>query len=225
MNTPDRHDGGVATPKDTDDWPEERSAMVRQLRAYEIRDERMLAAMGKIRRHLFIPAPWRRRDAYGDHPCPIGHEATISQPFIIAYMTARLALQPGNKVLEIGTGSGYQAALQAELGMQVTTVERIPELAEHAAVVLRQEGYPQVRIRVGNGYAGWPEDGPFDAIIATCAADQIPPRLVDQLADNGRMILPVGTPDGVQRLVLVRKEGGRALCEDDIGVRFVPMVR
>jgi protein-L-isoaspartate(D-aspartate) O-methyltransferase len=90
---------------------------------------------------------------------------------------------------------------------------------------LRQEGYPQVRIRVGNGYAGWPEDGPFDAIIATCAADQIPPRLVDQLADNGRMILPVGTPDGVQRLVLVRKEGGRALCEDDIGVRFVPMVR
>lgn len=201
-----------------------REAMVRTLRAHGIVDERILAAMGKIRRHLFIPAPHRGGDAYGDHPCPIGHCQTISQPFIVAYMTARLQIAGGEKVLEIGAGSGYQAAVLAELGARVFTIERIPELARHAADALRAEGYHGVAIRTGDGTLGWPEEAPFDAIIATCAPAEVPGALMAQLRDGGRMIIPVGD-FGAQRLVVVTRQGDRTICHDDLAVRFVPMLQ
>jgi len=212
---------------DTDEalWDRERAAMVEQLkRAYGIRDERILAAMARVRRHRYIPAAFRRHgEAYGDHPCPIGHDQTISQPFIVAYMTERLALKPGEKVLEIGTGSGYQAAVLAELGVEVYSIELLPPLAEHARRVLEAEGYKNVKVLTGDGYQGWPEHAPFDAIIVTCAPEEPPPELVRQLKEGGRMIVPVGV--GSQRLVLLRKQDGKVRQEEDIMVRFVPMVR
>ena len=205
-------------------WDGERAAMVRQLRSeYQVRDERVLAAMFKVRRHLFIPAGFRHHGrAYGDHPSPIGHDQTISQPFIVAYMTDRLQLRPGEKVLEVGTGSGYQAAILAELGADVCSIEIVAPLAEHARQALAAEGYGKVRVLTGDGYRGWPEHAPFDAIIVTCAPEDVPPALVSQLREGGRMILPVGA--GVQRLVVLRKKDGQVRQEDDIAVRFVPMV-
>jgi protein-L-isoaspartate(D-aspartate) O-methyltransferase len=209
-----------------DDWAAERAEMVRQLRTYGIRDEALLRAMAAVRRHRFIPEPFRnRRTAYGDHPCSIGHDQTISQPYIVAYMTAALAPRAGDKILEIGTGSGYQAAVLAELGAEVFTIELIPELGEHARAALAAEGYGRVRVRIGDGYQGWPEHAPFDAIIVTCAPEAVPPALVEQLRDGGRMIVPVGPVHGPQRLVILRKSGGQIHAEDDLPVRFVPMVR
>jgi len=176
-----------------------------------------------VRRHVYIPEENRRHtDAYGDHPCPIGCGQTISQPFIVAYLTERLALKRGEKVLEAGTGSGYQAAVLAELGVDVYSVEVVPELAEHARSVLGAEGYSRVHIRRADGYKGWPEEAPFDAIICTCAPEEIPRILVDQLGERGRMILPVGS--GTQQLVLLTEKEGRMNRKDDILVRFVPMV-
>jgi protein-L-isoaspartate(D-aspartate) O-methyltransferase len=210
-------------PHENNAWDRRRADMVAQLRAYQITDERLLAAMGKVRRHMFIPESYRRADAYGDHPCPIGYDQTISQPFIVAYMTACMKLRSGEKVLEIGTGSGYQAAILAELGAHVYSVEIIPELAAHARQALRSEGYPDVRVLTGDGYKGWPEFAPFDVIIVTCAPDKVPSALVAQLKDGGRMILPVGTD--AQRLVMLRKSGGNVEQTDDLPVRFVPMVR
>lgn len=205
------------------DWSTERAAMVQQLRAYRIMDERILEAMGKVRRHIFIPENYRHRaDPYGDHPCSIGCNQTISQPFIVAYMTERINLKQGERVLEIGTGSGYQAAILAELGVEVYSIEIIPELADHARNVLAAEGYEKVHVLTGDGYKGWPEHAPFDAIIVTCAPEKVPQALIDQLKEGGRMILPLGT--GVQRLVILRKKGGKVRQEDDIMVRFVPMV-
>ena len=209
---------------DEADWPEDRAAMVRQLRNYGIGDPRVIAAMKKVRRHLYIPQPHRHRErAYGDHPCPIGQGQTISQPYIVAYMTERMHLHPGEKVLEIGTGSGYQAAVLAEMGAQVYTIEIIPELADHARRVLTAEGYHRVKILTGDGYKGWPEHAPFDAVIVTCAPENVPQALVDQLRDGGRMIVPVGV--GTQRLVILRKQQGKARKTDDLAVRFVPMVK
>lgn len=210
-DTPDRH------------WEQRRASMVAQLRAYKIRDRRILEAMGKIRRHVFVPEPYRRRsDPYGDHPCPIGHGQTISQPFIVAHMTERLNLAPGEKVLELGTGSGYQAALLAELGAEVITVEIVPELAAHARRALASEGYGHVRVVQSDGCHGFREAAPFDAMIGACAPAALPPDLERQLRDGGRMILPVGTT--VQRLIFLRKAHGRVLRDDDLMVRFVPMV-
>lgn len=207
-----------------DDWPDEREAMVRVLRLYGIRDERVLAAMSKVRRHIFIPEAYRsRRDAYGDHPCPIGHGQTISQPYIVAYMTEKINLKPDEKVLEIGTGSGYQAAILAECGAEVYSIELIPELAEHARKTLANEGYKKIRVLTGDGYKGWPEYSPFDAIIVTCAPEDMPQALVDQLKEGGRMILPFGV--GFQRLVILRKKDDKVIQEDDLPVRFVPMVK
>ena len=201
----------------------QRKAMVEVLRRYRIRDERIIEAMGKVRRHMYLPEALRHRvDAYGDHPCPIGHGQTISQPYIVAYMTQHIAPKPGMRILEIGTGSGYQAAVLAELGAEVYTIEIVPELAEHARRVLAAEGYTGVRVRCGDGYMGWPEEAPFDAIIVTCAPDAVPDALVAQLRDGGRMILPVGS--GVQRLVILEKEGGSVREIPDLFVRFVPMV-
>ncbi|MFC1452744.1 protein-L-isoaspartate(D-aspartate) O-methyltransferase [Verrucomicrobiota bacterium] len=205
-------------------WDSQRAAMVEQLRShYGVGDERVIAAMSKVRRHKYIPRPYRfLGDAYGDHPCPIGHGQTISQPYIVAYMTARMNVQPGEKVLEIGTGSGYQAAILAELGADVYSIEIVPELADHAGSVLGAEGYDQLHLLTGDGYKGWPEHAPFDVTIVTCAPEDVPQALVEQLKDGGRMILPLGKH--AQRLVILRKKGETVQREDDIMVRFVPMV-
>jgi protein-L-isoaspartate(D-aspartate) O-methyltransferase len=202
----------------------QRKAMVAVLRRYKIQDERVIEAMGKVQRHIYIPEEVRNRsDPYGDHPCPIGYGQTISQPFIVAYMTQRLEPKPGLRILEIGTGSGYQAAVLAELGAEVFSVEIVPELAGHARKVLAAEGYGDVKVKTGDGYKGWPEHAPFDAIIVTCAPDKIPAALVKQLKDGGRMILPVGT--GVQRLTILEKKGDTFSEIPDLYVRFVPMVK
>ncbi len=207
-----------------DERAEERAAMVRQIRAYGVTNEAVLAAMARVRRHRFIPEAYRGPGDYGDHPSPIGFGQTISQPYIVAYMTERLRVRPGMKVLEVGTGSGYQAAVLATMGAEVYTIEIIPELAEHARKVLAAEGFSQVRVRTGDGYEGWPEAAPFDGIIVTCAPPEIPRKLVEQLAEGGRMVLPVGPSGGTQDLITLRKEGGELVKEDVLPVRFVPMV-
>ena len=199
--------------------------MVDDLRKRGVTDERVLSALSAVRRHAFfpgkVPDPFI---AYGDFPFPIGWGATISQPFIVAHMTQRLGLKPGERVLEIGTGSGYQSAVLAALGVSVWSLELVPELAAHARRVLAAQGFTEVQVRCANGYAGWCEAAPFDAIIATCAPGKIPQELVAQLADGGRMLLPLGDVMEAQRLVLVRREGIHATCENDLPVRFVPMV-
>ena len=200
--------------------------MVDVMRRHGIRDERILAAMGKLQRHRFIPPAFLEHgSAHGDFPWQIGHGQTISQPFIVAYMTERLALRPGEKILEIGTGSGYQAAVLAELGATVYTIEVIPELANHAREALVREGYMNgVQVLTGDGYKGWPEHSPFDAGIVTCAPEHVPKALVDQLKEGGRMILPVGASMS-QRLVILRKQNGKVEQTEDLPVRFVPMVQ
>lgn len=205
------------------DWSKRREGMVAQLRRYEIRDRKVLDAMAKVKRHLFIPESRRSKfTAYGDHPCRIGYGQTISQPFIVAYMTEKVEIVKGEKVLEIGTGSGYQAAILAELGAKVYSIEIVPELAAHARKALKSEGY-DVKVLTGDGYKGWPGEAPFDVIIVTCAPADVPPVLVDQLAEGGRMILPAGRT--YQRLLILRKKGGKVTTEKDLSVRFVPMVR
>jgi len=207
-------------------WELERQQMVDLLRHYGIQDPRILTVMGSIPRHLFIPEAFRNPDtAYGDFPCPIGHEQTISQPFIVAYMTEKLGIKPGDKILEIGTGSGYQAAVLAGLGAHVYSVEIIPALAEQAQAVLSRMGYTnEVHVRLGDGYHGWPEEAPFDAVIVTCAPEAVPETLVGQLREGGVMIVPTGVWME-QRLVILHKKNERIEKMDDLPVRFVPMVR
>jgi len=201
----------------------ERDAMVeRQIEARGIRDPRVLAAMRRVPRHRFVP-PELAQDCYGDYPLPIGNGQTISQPYIVAVMTELLAVAPGDKVLEIGTGSGYQAAVLAEVGARVFSIEIVPELAEHARETLAANGYPQVKVVQGDGWHGLPEEAPFDRIIVTAAPERVPEALVAQLRTGGRMVLPVGSEEQWLR-VLEKTEDGlreRALFE----VRFVPMVR
>jgi protein-L-isoaspartate(D-aspartate) O-methyltransferase len=205
---------------------EAREEMVALLRERGISDERVLAALRSVRRHAFFPAPVEEPLlAYGDFPFPIGWGATISQPYIVAYMTERLALAPGERVLEIGTGSGYQAAVLAAMGQRVWSLEVVPELADHARRALTAEGVASVQVRCANGYEGWREEAPFDAVLATCAPAAIPDELVAQLADGGRLILPVGAHLEAQQLLLVRRRGDTVTCEGDLPVRFVPMVR
>jgi protein-L-isoaspartate(D-aspartate) O-methyltransferase len=204
------------------DWSERRRAMVDQLRRYGIEDRKVLNAMAKVRRHLFIPESHRGKfSAYGDHPSRIGYGQTISQPFIVAYMTEKMKIAKGDKVLEIGTGSGYQAAVLAELGAKLYSIEIVPALADHARKVLKNEGY-DVNVLTGDGYKGWPEKAPFDVVIVTCAPEDVPPVLVEQLAEGGRMILPAGR--SYQRLLILRKKHGKVITEKDLPVRFVPMV-
>ena len=204
---------------------EAREAMVAKIRACGLLDPAVLAAMGRVRRHAFFPGGAPEPEiAYGDFPCAIGHDATISQPFIVAYMTHRLAIRPGDRVLEIGTGSGYQAAVLAALGARVWTQEIVPELAEHARGALEREGFGDVQVRCAGGCEGWREAAPFDAILVTCAPREVPPRLLDQLADGGRMILPCGPDADSQRLVFVRQRGFESTLENDMPVRFVPML-
>lgn len=201
----------------------ERARMVEhQLRARGIADERVLEAMGRIRREAFMPANLRDL-AYVDGPQPIGFGQTISQPYIVALMTEALELSPDDRVLEIGTGCGYQTAILGLLAGEVCSLEFVPELAGATEARLREMGFGNVRVRCGDGRFGWPEAAPFDAIIATCAPEAVPSALVDQLAENGRLVIPVGR-EGVQELRLIRKAGGRLREEFLAHVRFVPMV-
>lgn len=204
-------------------YAEDRARMVdHQLRARGIRDPQVLAAMRRVPRHLFVPNAYQHL-AYADHPLPIGFDQTISQPYIVGYMTEAAAVSPDDKVLEIGTGSGYQAAVLAELVREVYTVEIIPELAERARNVLRELGHDNVHVRTGDGYAGWSEHAPFDAIVVTAAPDHVPPALVQQLAQDGRMIIPVGRGD--QEIRVITKTATGVIEQRTLPVRFVPLVR
>ncbi len=202
---------------------EERQAMVaQQIEARGVKDNDVLAAMRRVPRHDFVAAP-QRGQAYSDKPLPIGQGQTISQPYIVAYMTEVLQLDAGEKVLEIGTGSGYQAAVLAEITDRVYTIEIIEELAEQASKRLQRLGYTEVRTAQGDGYYGWEEHAPFDAIIVTAAAGHIPPPLLRQLKPGGRMIIPIGGVYEVQSLMLVRKtSAGEVRTERLMPVRFVP---
>lgn len=208
-----------------DDRREERLRMVeRQIRARGVTDPRVLAAMEKVPRHEFVPADVLDQ-AYNDYPLPIGYGQTISQPYIVAVMTELLKLKPGEKALEIGTGSGYQAAILAELTDKVYSIEIISQLAERARATLDRMGYRYVVTRHGDGYWGWPEHAPFDAIIVTAAPDHVPQPLLEQLADGGRMVIPVGPPGGYQSLWLITREGDEYHNFNWGGVAFVPLTR
>jgi protein-L-isoaspartate(D-aspartate) O-methyltransferase len=193
-----------------------------QLRARGIQDERVLAAMELVPRHEFVPAEFRAQ-VYEDHPIPIGEGQTVSQPYIVAIMLQALALKPSDTVLEIGTGSGYQTALLAELTHQVYSVERHASLAHMAAATLRRLGYANVDVVLGDGSNGLPAKAPFDAIVVSAAAPQIPSPLFEQLRDGGRMVIPVG-PAQAQELQLVRKKAGQLLVTSLEGCRFVPLI-
>jgi protein-L-isoaspartate(D-aspartate) O-methyltransferase len=200
-----------------------REEMVRnQLAAGGIRKAEVLQAMAEVPRHEFVPASLRPY-AYADGPLPIGHGQTISQPFIVAYMTQALELSKEDTVLEIGTGSGYQAAILGKLTKEVYTIEIVPPLAESARAVLSKLGFENVHVRQADGYLGWPEKAPFDAIIVTCAPDHVPEPLVSQLKEGGRLVIPVGATGGIQQLVLLRKRNGQISKEKMLDVRFVPM--
>ena len=206
------------------DRREERDRMVQQIVRYGVRDSATLDAMARVPRHEFVPAEHRAR-AYGDHPLPIGLGQTISQPYIVAYMTEMLELRPGIKVLEVGTGSGYQAAVLDAIGCDVFTIEIYEALARSARDRLQRLGFTRVTTRHADGHFGWIEEAPFDAIIVTAAAGFIPPALVEQLRPGGRMMIPVGNPLGVQNLILVTKdEQGNVRTRGVLPVRFVPLV-
>jgi protein-L-isoaspartate(D-aspartate) O-methyltransferase len=208
-----------------DDNLSRREAMVRtQIAQRGIRDIATLQAMDAVPRHLFVP-PHLAGSAYEDRPLPIGYGQTISQPYIVAYMTELVRPQAGHKVLEIGAGSGYQAAVLAQIVKQVHTIEIVPELGHAARNRLQKQGYRNVHVRVADGYDGWPEEAPFDAIVVTAAADYIPPPLIRQLKDGGRMVIPVGSPFLVQTLMLVEKEKGEIKTTSLLPVRFVPFRR
>jgi protein-L-isoaspartate(D-aspartate) O-methyltransferase len=193
-----------------------------QIRARGVRDPRVLDAMMRVPRHLFVP-PDYRADAYEDHPVAIGFGQTISQPYIVGFMTDALQLQPSHRVLEIGTGSGYQTAVLAEIAAEVYSIEVIDALAESARRTLEALNYHNVHVRTGDGYAGWPEHAPYDRIVGAAAPEQVPPALLDQLADQGILALPVGVSN--QELQVLRRSGDRFETLATLPVRFVPMVK
>lgn len=194
-----------------------------QLKPRGIEDERVLAAMAKVPREEFIPLNVRSA-AYEDGPLPIGYDQTISQPYIVAFMTEQLRSKPTDRVLEIGSGSGYQAAILAALTAEVYTVELVEPLAKTAEANLQRLGYNNVHVRLGDGYKGWPQKAPFDAIIVTCAPAKVPQPLIDQLKDGGRMVIPVGE-QYAQQLYLLEKNNGQLKESATLPVRFVPMLR
>jgi protein-L-isoaspartate(D-aspartate) O-methyltransferase len=201
----------------------QRLQMVRkQIISRGVTDPQVIRAMRRVERHLFVPAKYVRR-AYDDHPLPIGYGQTISQPYIVAYMTEILDLKPKDNVLEIGTGSGYQAAVLAEICDSVYTIEIVPQLGEHARALLKDLGYDNVVVKIGDGYKGWKEHAPFDAIIVTCSPTHYPEPLEEQLAEGGRMIIPVGEKY-VQELVYLVKKNGKLHRKAVLPVSFVPMV-
>jgi protein-L-isoaspartate(D-aspartate) O-methyltransferase len=195
-----------------------------QIRARDVRDERVLDAMRQVPRHQFVPADVAAY-AYEDRPLPIGGGQTISQPYIVAYMSELLKVAPGHRVLEIGTGSGYQAAVLSKLAKEVYTIEIVPELAREAAETLKALGYANVQVREGDGYAGWPERAPFDRIIVTAAPERIPAPLLDQLAPGGRLVIPVGEQHETQWMTIVEKTTTGIIQRKTIPVAFVPFTR
>ena len=194
----------------------------RGLKGRDITDPKVLEIMGRLKRHLFVDKSLKTQ-AYADHPLPIGEGQTISQPYIVALMTQILQVKPGEKVLEIGTGSGYQAAVLAEITDRVYTVEIRENLTKQAAQRLKQLGYEKIQVKYGDGYFGWEEYAPFDAIIITCSANHIPPPLIKQLKEGGRLIIPLGSTTYFQTLTLLLKEGGKTNVQHLTGVAFVPM--
>jgi protein-L-isoaspartate(D-aspartate) O-methyltransferase len=196
--------------------------LVDEIEAMGVQDEEVLRVMASVPRHKFVPPDYLDQ-AYDNHALPIGYGQTISQPYIVAWMTELLELQPGEKVLEIGTGSGYQAAVLAELGdVEVYTIEIVPELAESAGKRLQELGYTNIHIKQGDGYYGWEEFAPFDAIIVTAAPDHLPAPLIDQLTEDGRLVIPIGPPGWVQSLWKFVQEGGELKGYNLGGVQFVP---
>ena len=192
----------------------------RQLRDRGIADEAVLAAIAAVPRHRFIPAELAP-DAYDDRPLPSGYSQTISQPYVVAFMTEAAALRPESRVLEIGTGSGYQAAVLAEIANRVYTIEIVPELAERSGALLADLGYDNIEARAGDGYRGWPDEAPFDAIVVTAAPNHVPPTLVGQLAVGARLVIPVG--NFFQDILIVTKTETGTTTESVLPVRFVPM--
>ena len=224
--------GGYALADTDDDYKKQRTQLVRSLEQHvretsaylekDRLDPRVMQAMSSIPRHEFVPEA-EKRYAYENRPLPIGHGQTISQPYIVAIMTDLLGLKPGDRVLEIGTGSGYQAAVLAELVQEVYSIEIIGDLARRAREVLDRLGYKQVKTRVGDGYYGWEEQAPFDAIVVTAAADHVPPPLIQQLKTGGHMIIPVGSRFMTQQLILVKKSDDGITTRLLLPVRFVPL--
>jgi len=208
-----------------DDYTELRKEMVeKQIRGRGISDPGTLRAMLKVPRHEFVP-DYQKSSAYEDRPLSIGSNQTISQPYIVAYMTEAIDPKKSDKVLEIGTGSGYQAAVLAEIVDQVYTIEIIPDLAARAATTFEKLGYENIHVRTGDGYAGWPEEAPFDAILVTAAPEEVPPPLIEQLKEDGSMIIPVGPVHRVQYLKLLTKKNGKLKVKTLLPVRFVPFTR
>ncbi|MEE8461902.1 MAG: protein-L-isoaspartate(D-aspartate) O-methyltransferase [Acidobacteriota bacterium] len=206
-----------------EDFAQQREQMVEtQLESRDIQNERVLEAMKKVPRHLFMPASVRQY-AYVDRPVPIGKGQTISQPYIVGLMTQTVDPKPGDRALEVGTGSGYQAAVLGELVQEVYSIEIIPDLAERAEKVLAESGYDNVEVRQGDGYQGWPAKAPFDIILITAAPEEIPQPLIDQLAEGGRLVVPVGPQGEIQTLTLVTREKGEVKKTYITDVRFVPM--
>ena len=201
-----------------------RSMVQNQIRARGVKDERVLSAMETVRREAFVPVAYRDQ-AYADHPLPIGHGQTISQPYIVALMTECLRLRPEDRVLEIGTGSGYQTAILAELAKEVYTVETLKAIQRQARQRLASLGYANIVFRCGDGYDGWREYAPYDAIAVTAAPTHLPTSLTKQLADGGRMVIPIGPAGGSQTLKLVERKGDRVLSRRITSVAFVPLVR
>lgn len=193
-----------------------------QIRARGVRDERVLDAMTRVPRERFVPHAFRS-EAFEDHPVTIGHGQTISQPYIVGYMTEALKVEPSHRVLEIGTGCGYQTAVLAELAREVFSVELLPELAERARHTLASLAYGNVHIHTGDGYGGWPEHAPYDRILGAAAPAAVPPALVEQLVDGGILVLPIGT--AYQELRVLQKRGDSLETLDTLPVRFVPMVK
>jgi len=212
---------GSSSPDSKKDFKAMRQKMIEtQIKGRGVKDARVLSAMLKVERHRFVPTSYESQ-AYSDQPLPIGWGQTISQPYVVALMTELLGLKGDEKVLEIGTGSGYQAAILAELAKEVYTIEIIEPLASSANHLLLELGYRNIQIKVGDGYQGWPEHAPFDAIIVTCAPDHLPQPLLDQLKEGGCMVIPVGTHS--QELKKIVKQSGKIITKDVIPVLFVPM--
>jgi len=204
------------------DYKKLREKMVKnQIKRRGVSDKEVLEAMNKVERHLFVPKKYVN-NAYDDSPLPIGEGQTISQPYIVAFMTEILKLDKTKKVLEIGTGSGYQAAILSEVAGEVYSIELIESVGKHAKTLLKKLNYNNVEVKIGDGYQGWKEHAPFDAIIVTCSPTHIPEKLKEQLSEGGLMIIPVG-PRFAQELILLKKKNGKIKQTDVIAVRFVPM--
>jgi len=216
-------DPGLAAGRDEDPFASKRAAMVeQQVAARGVRDPVVLDALRAVPRHLFVP-PELRGEAYSDFPLPIGEGQTISQPYVVAVMTESVALGKKDKVLEVGTGSGYQAAVLSRLAATVYSIEINANLARRAADTLKSLGYTNVHVRSGDGFFGWREEAPFQAIIVTCAVGRVPPRLLEQLAEGGRLVLPLGDSQSYQTLTLITKKNGKPVVRRIFEVRFVPM--